>query len=167
MIFEAIPIGGRKNVAYLVGDERGGDVAAVDVGYNPELILDRVHRHGGRLKYVMATHRHRDHIGAAEVLREATGARLAAYKTVPNVDVPLEDGDGLGVGTVRIKVLHTPGHTPDSVCFLIAGQKLLSGDTLYVGKILGAGHCNKRQAQGFHEAIHRPMRLDHLLRNAF
>lgn len=160
LIFEPIPIGGRKNVAYLLADARTQDAAIVDAGYKPDLILDRVQKRGLRLNYIIATHHHRDHIGAAGAIREATDASLAAYKTVPDIDEKLHDSDRLSVGLIPIEVLHTPGHTPDCICLLVAGQKLLTGDTMYVGRVPGASHCSKEKAQGFHDAIRRLMELD-------
>lgn len=122
VIFEPIPIGFKNNVAYLLGDAQTRDAAVVDAGFKPDVILDRIQQRGLRLKYIFATHCHFDHIGAAGAIREATGARLAAYKTMPDVDVMLDDGDRLLVGTIPIDVLHTPGHTLDCICLLIAGQ---------------------------------------------
>jgi glyoxylase-like metal-dependent hydrolase (beta-lactamase superfamily II) len=135
MIFEQIPVGGRKNLAYLVGDEQAGEVAAVDVGYQPDRVLRRLGELGVRLKYVLATHRHRDHVGAVPRLRRMTGAPFAAFKTVEGVDVPLDHGDEVRVGDVPVRVIHCPGHTPDSICLLVNGGKLLTGDTLFAGKV--------------------------------
>jgi hydroxyacylglutathione hydrolase len=160
LIFEPIPIGFKNNVAYLLADAQTRDAAIVDAGFKPDLILDRIQERGLRLNYIIATHRHLDHIGAAGAIREVTHAHLAAYKTVPDIDRKLDEGDRLLVGSIPIDVLHTPGHTPDCICLLVAGRKLLTGDTMYVGKVPGASHCNKREAEGFYEGIHRLMDLD-------
>jgi len=159
LIFEQIPIGFKRNVAYIVGDSETGEVAVVDAGFKPDLILERVDRLGAIVKYILATHSHRDHMGAAAALKQATGAPLAAYKTVPGVDVPLSDGDKLQVGGVCIEVIHTPGHTWDSVCFLVGGQKLVTGDTLYVGGVPKAPSTSL--SRPFYQSLHgRLMKLD-------
>ena len=123
-----------RRTEYLIGDEVAGEVATVEVGYRVPMILDRVKELGARIKYILATHRHRDHIGGASALKAESGSPNAAFKTIPKMDVPQDDGDELFVGNVQIEVLHTQGHTSDSVCFLFNGQKLLSGDTMYVGR---------------------------------
>jgi hydroxyacylglutathione hydrolase len=163
LIFEPIPIGGVKNVAYIVGDAKTRLVAVVDPGRKPDLILEHVSRLGATVKYILATHGHQDHIGAADIgaaatIKQATGAPVAAYKTVPGVDVLLDDGDALQIGTVRIEVIHTPGHSADSVCFLVKQQKLLTGDTLYVGKV--SKGPTKAMMRKFFDSLHnRVMKL--------
>ncbi|HEX9262134.1 MAG TPA: MBL fold metallo-hydrolase, partial [Candidatus Bathyarchaeia archaeon] len=89
---------------------------------------------GFKLKYVFSTHGHSDHTGGDEALRSAFGAKTVAHRLSKNApDVSVGDGDILLVGAVSIRVIHTPGHTPDGVCLLVDG-KLLTGDTLFVGE---------------------------------
>lgn len=148
----------RKNVANIVGDETTRELAVIDAGFKPELILDHVEQMNGQVKLILATHSHRDHIAAAPAIAETTGAPIAAYRTAPNTDIHLEDGDVQQVGCVPIEVIHTPGHSADSVCFLVAGKKLLTGDTLYVGRTPkpGAG-----LARAYFDSLHnRLMKLD-------
>ena len=163
MIFEPILTSRKKNVAYLVGDEKSGEVAVVDAGYNPHLILGRIEDLGVSVKYILATHRHADHIRAAPTLRRVTGALLAAFKQpfkgAPEieggVDLKLDHGDELRVGRVRIQVIHTPGHTSDSICLLVNNEKLFTGDTLYVGKVPGT------KTRQFYDSLHeRVLTLD-------
>lgn len=153
MIFEQIAVGGKRNVICLFGDET--ELAAVDVGFQPELILHRVRQLGIPLKHIFATHGHRDLIGGAPMVQQATGAQIAAFDS-PQADFRLKDGDTLYVGAATAEVLHTP----DSVCFLVQGKKLLTGDTMYVGKVPGAKHCNAREAQSFYDSIRRLMQLE-------
>ncbi len=161
MIFEQIPIGGKKNVAYIVGDEKSGEVATVDVGYKHKMILDRVTELRAQIKYILATHRHRDHIGCATKIKRETDAPIAAFKTIPIIDIPLDDGDELQLGDLRIEVLHTPGHTSDSICFLINHEKLLAGDTLYVGRASRSSPDTRSQMKVFFDTLHdRVMKLE-------
>lgn len=141
MIFEVLTTTGKKrNVAYILGDESKREVVVIDMGYQPDRVLERLDDLGCRLIYMLATHGHCDHIGRPSAIlrvREKTGARLVAFHTVPDLvvgDIPLHDGDLLRVGKIAIETIHTPGHTPDSVCFLVNGNRLLTGDTLYVGR---------------------------------
>lgn len=159
MIFEQLPIGGRKNFAYLVGDERTSDYAAIDVGFKPDLITDSLNYHDANLKYILATHSHRDHMGAMARLRNSTGATFAAFESITGVDMPLADGDQLRVGGVRIDVIHTPGHSPDSICLLINEQMLVTGDTLFVGKV-PLRSLTKTAARQLFNSLQRLLTLD-------
>ena len=155
MIFQPIPTGFKNNVAYLLGDKSSREAAVVDMGYKPDLVLGRVQSLGYDLKYMLATHRHRDHIGSPAGIakvKDTTGARLAAFKDVDVLkagDVRLDDGDDFTIGTIRVQVIHAPGHTADSVCFLVDGRKLLTGDSLFVGRI-PKGDCMRE----FYESLH-------------
>lgn len=133
MIFEQIAVGGDRNFAYLVGDERTRQAALIDPGSGPELAVRRSGLLGVEIRFVLHTHGHQDHTGGNLAVQQLTGARLAAFA---GGDLPLQDGDLLHLGELDIKTLHTPGHTTDSVCFL-AGENLVTGDTLFVGKIGG------------------------------
>ena len=153
MLFEQIRIGGDRNFAYLIAGP-GRHAALVDPGYSPELLAGRAKELGLTVDYVLNTHGHPDHNGENEALLRLTGARLAAFGCG---DRPLRDDDLLRLDTLELRVLHTPGHTPDSVCFL-AGGKLLTGDTLFVGKI--GGTRTEAEARAEYDSLHR--RLDAL-----
>jgi len=148
MILEQIPIPRDRNFAYLIGDEGSRQAAVVDPGYGPDVPLRRAADLGLQVVWVLNTHGHPDHAaGTADVVRH-TGARLAAFG---RGDRPLRDGEVLQIGTLEIRVLHTPGHTPDSIC-LLAGDDLLTGDTLFVGKIGGTGSPEDARAE--YDALH-------------
>jgi len=149
MIFEQIRTAGDRNFSYLIGDEESGEAALVDPGYLPEMLVGRVRSHHLRLKYVLNTHGHADHTAENRAVMQQTGALLAAFE---RGDVPLGHGDVLALGRLAIEVLHTPGHTPESTCFLVEG-KLLTGDTLFVGKV--GGTANREAAVREYDSLHR------------
>ena len=123
------------NFSYIIADEATHEAAVVDSSYNADEIRRILETEGFKLKYVISTHGHSDHTGGNEELRSIFGAQTVAHqlsRTAP--DMAVKDGDVIVVGTIRIKVIHTPGHTPDSICLLINGEKLLTGDTLFVGE---------------------------------
>ncbi|MDM7915852.1 MAG: hydroxyacylglutathione hydrolase family protein [Candidatus Eisenbacteria bacterium] len=133
MILEQIPIPRDRNFAYLIGDEASREAAIVDPGYGPEEPLRRAAVLRLQVVWVINTHGHPDHAAGTGEVVQRTGARLAAFG---RGDRPLRDGDVVPLGSLEIRVLHTPEHTPDSIC-LLAGGDLLTGDTLFVGKIGG------------------------------
>ena len=88
-----------------------------------------------QLKYIINTHGHSDHTAGNSELQSLFGAKLVAHKqSKTQYDVSVEEGDVLKVGKINLKFIHTPGHTADSVCLLVDNQKLLTGDTLFVGE---------------------------------
>jgi hydroxyacylglutathione hydrolase len=103
-------------------------------------------------RYILLTHDHMDHTGALSALRNELGVPLAAHvldsaSISPAPEISPEDGATIALGDLDFQVLHTPGHTPGSLCFL-CGQYLFSGDTLFPG---GPGHT--RSPEGFHRII--------------
>lgn len=100
--------------------------------------LDRyvalVAERGMRVHYVAETHTHADHFSAARELGKALGARIVTHRTspAPFANVRVDDGETLLVGKLRMKILHTPGHTADSMCFQF-DDRVLTGDTLLIG----------------------------------
>ncbi len=118
---------------YLIADPATGDAALVDpVLEHLERDLALLAELGLTLRTVLETHVHADHVTAAGLLRERTGARTAASKAgAPCVDLPLSHGDVIRVGSVAITALATPGHTDDGLSYLVDGH-VLTGDTLLV-----------------------------------
>lgn len=160
MTIETFPVGPLACNCSIVADESSGEAIVIDGGDGVDEVLARLQRGGRRAKYLLHTHAHIDHIGDLGRLRDSTGAQgmlhpadLPLYGTLalqaqwlglsraPRVvalDGELYDGELLTIGAARCRVLHTPGHTPGSVCFEIndgSTATLLTGDTLFAGSI--------------------------------
>jgi len=122
------------NFSYVIADEEGGESAIVDPSFNGDFIVQLAKKNGFRVKYVIDTHHHGDHVTDNSKVKSAFGSKIVAHKfSKVNKDVGVSDGDVLTVGKVKMKVIYTPGHTPDGICLLVDG-KLLTGDTLFVGE---------------------------------
>jgi hydroxyacylglutathione hydrolase len=125
--------------AYLVTCRRTGEGVLIDAPGNLKKMLSQLK--DKKVKYILMTHNHSDHIGAlvglkAELKVPVAGHELDAPKFPVPLDIILKDGDNLKCGKLEIKVIHTPGHTRGSLCFLV-GKYLLDGDTLFPH---GPGH---------------------------
>ncbi|HLG01906.1 MAG TPA: MBL fold metallo-hydrolase [Acidimicrobiia bacterium] len=128
-------VGPFENNVYVVRSKSTGDAVLIDAANEHELLLE-VSRASG-VRRVLTTHGHWDHIQAVTPLRDA-GIEIAVgpddAADLPSYDLLINDDDVEEVGDVRIRAVHTPGHTPGSVCFLLDGEPvLLSGDTLFPG----------------------------------
>ena len=133
MFFEIVRTGGC--ISYLVGCERSCGAIVVD----PELsqkdrYLALAAANGLRIHYVLDTHTHADHFSGVNGLAHELGVPAIMHRSspAPFVDVRVEDGETLIVGELRLRVLHTPGHTLDSIC-LVLPELVLTGDTLLLG----------------------------------
>ena len=133
MIFEQIATGGCQS--YLVGCEQTCAAAVID----PEVSqVDRylafAARDGLRIRFVIDTHTHADHFSAAHQLAHQLGVPSVMHRAspAPRVDMRVDDGEMVALGKLRLQVLHTPGHTSDSMC-LVVEDRLFSGDTLLIG----------------------------------
>ncbi|MBI4605897.1 MAG: MBL fold metallo-hydrolase [Planctomycetes bacterium] len=143
--------------SYFIVDPATREAVAIDPGDEPERLLRVVRTGGLKVRWILNTHGHLDHIGAVEALRAATGAPFHIHAAdepfveavaeqaaffglppppVPEIDGALEEGQELcfGEGPVRIKVFETPGHSPGSVTFDLGGV-LFAGDVLFAGSI--------------------------------
>ncbi|TMH32388.1 MAG: MBL fold metallo-hydrolase, partial [Betaproteobacteria bacterium] len=133
MIFEQIATGGCQS--YLIGC---GDTCAAAV-IDPEVSqIDRyvalASRDGMRIRFVIDTHTHADHFSATRELARQLDVPTVMHRAspAPRVDMRVDDGEMIVVGKLRLQVLHTPGHTSDSMC-LVAEDRVFSGDTLLIG----------------------------------
>ena len=139
MIFEQIPIGPMQNFSYLIADEESKEAAVVDPGWEIEKISEIAKKHDLNIKFILITHSHYDHIDKVKEMADATDAVVYVHKEdldeIKNKGVDkikaIGENDEIYVGKIKVKVLHTPGHSPGSVCYLV-GNKLITGDTLFV-----------------------------------
>jgi hydroxyacylglutathione hydrolase len=133
MFFKQIKYRG-DNFSYIIADEASGEAAVVDPSFNIDAIILILKDQNFNLKYIINTHGHADHTAGNEQLKTAFHCKIVAHKlSHVNQDISVVDGNIIHLGSIAIKVMHTPGHTPDGICLLTDG-KLLTGDTLFVGE---------------------------------
>jgi hydroxyacylglutathione hydrolase len=160
VIRETFAVGPLDCNCTILADERSGEAIVVDGGDGVDEVVARLNKRGWRAQFLLHTHAHIDHIGNLGLLRESTGAKgllhpadLPLYEAIAEqagwiglpvapavvpLDGTLRDGQIVEAGDFRVGVLHTPGHTPGSVCFSIGNgdeATLLTGDTLFAGSI--------------------------------
>ncbi|HEY3628000.1 MAG TPA: MBL fold metallo-hydrolase [Terracidiphilus sp.] len=157
MVLETFPVGPLQCNCTLLGDEEAGEAIVIDPGDEVTRIYRRIADLGLKLKQILVTHAHIDHVGGALKLKRLTGAPIllnendlpllkmmeaqAAWIGVPTPEVTAPDAslaEGMQVGLDRYpaRVLHTPGHTQGSVCLHFAPlNMLIAGDTLFAGSI--------------------------------
>jgi hydroxyacylglutathione hydrolase len=123
------------NFSYIIADPSTNEAAIVDPSYNANKLTSIIQAENFTLKYIINTHGHSDHTAGNFELRSTLGGKIVAHSlSRTRSDLTVEDGEALDVGGVKIKVIHTPGHTTDGICLLIDGIKLLTGDTLFIGE---------------------------------
>lgn len=133
MFFKQIKYRG-DNFSYVIADEVTKEAAVVDPSFNVDAIIMLLKSQNLNAKYIINTHSHGDHTAGNEDIRSAFSAKVVAHKlSGTKKDISVVDGDVLKLGRVPIKIIHTPGHSPDSICLLVDG-KVLTGDTLFVGE---------------------------------
>jgi hydroxyacylglutathione hydrolase len=157
MILESFPVGPLRCNCTILGDEVTHEAMVVDPGDNIPEILSRLQKHGLTLRQIVVTHAHIDHVGGAALLKKLTGAPVFLNKrdlgllgamemqagwlgvATPEVappDASADDGLAVGLAALPGEIIHTPGHTPGSICLLFPKQHLLlAGDTLFAGSI--------------------------------
>jgi hydroxyacylglutathione hydrolase len=136
------PLGPFDNNAYVLIDPATNHSFIVDAPAEGERLLEAAQ--GTEVQRIVMTHRHPDHWATIDALREATGAPVYCHEAdrepyADKVDGTLSDGEEIPLGQLRVRVIHTPGHTAGSIC-LLAGRHLIAGDTLFPG---GPGHTNE------------------------
>ena len=160
MIFEQVKAERGDNFFYIVGDEDTGEVATVDPGYSSEQLIRFVNEKGWNVRYVVNTHFHRDHTSGNETVSSRFGAKVVAHKSSGlKKDISVDEGDVINVGKVNIVVIHTPGHSLDSICLLIDG-KVLTGDTLFVGECGRTDFPGGSSEDLYHSLFDKLIKLD-------
>jgi hydroxyacylglutathione hydrolase len=162
MFIKQMEVGRFSVFAYLIGSKNAGEALVIDPAGDMELIVREAEKNKLRIKYIVNTHSHVDHVMGNKQMKSLTGAEIVIHEAdaadligqpahvmnmfgaevSPPADMAVRDGDLITVGEISLRVLHTPGHSPGSMCLHTDGL-VFTGDTLFVGGVgrtdLGGG----------------------------
>jgi len=159
MFFKQIKDQG-DNFSYILADDLTKEAAVVDPNFNVDAIIPVLRGQNLIVKYVIDTHSHLDHTAGNEDIKSKFGAKVVAHKLAKIVkDVGVVDGDILRLGRLTITVIHTPGHSPDGISLLV-DNKLLTGDTLFVGECGRTDLSGGSSSDMYHSLFDKLMKLD-------
>ena len=131
------------NNVYVLWDEANSDAAIIDPGIGSDDLIAFVEERALRLRYILNTHRHFDHVDCDQVFRDHAGAPIVLHRDDAQMleeemgivpDMFLGGGEELALGSLTIRTLHTPGHSAGGMCFLVE-DVLFAGDTLFAGSV--------------------------------
>ena len=154
MLLDQFRVGPYLNFTYLVADAEGGDGVVIDPSFGIDPVLEAIDARSVKVRYILNTHSHPDHVAGNQDVRDRTGAKVVAHRVAPlHQDVSVDDGDAFAAGRLKFEVVHTPGHTKDSVLYVFEGN-VATGDTLFVGE------CGRTDLPGgdpseMYDSLHR------------
>ncbi len=154
MFVKQMEVGRFAIFAYLIGDENTGEALVIDPAAEAHRILTEAGKKGLKIKYIVNTHSHIDHIMGNKQMKDLTGASIVIHEKEkenltqqsssmmnmfgadpsPPADLTVKEGDSITVGTISLEVIHTPGHSPGSISLHVDGL-VFTGDTLFVGAV--------------------------------
>src|SRR2546425_4656027 len=133
MFFEQRLIGSMANFGYVFGDPAAKVAAVMDPSFDARVLQKAAAENGYAIGLIFNTHQHVDHVFDNERLANESGGKVAAHRlSSVRKDLVLDDGQIVDVGGLKVKVVHTPGHSPDSCCFIVSGRGF-PGDCLFFG----------------------------------
>ncbi len=163
MIFQQLLNEETGCLSYLIGCGRAGEAMVVDPGRDRvDEYLALARRKGLALTHIVETHVHADHVSGNQALAAKCGAAIHIHPAAAAAfaHIPIVDADELRVGTISVRALHTPGHTPDSICLLVTDLSrgndpwfILTGDTLFVGDVGRPDFGGERAAGNLYESL--------------
>jgi hydroxyacylglutathione hydrolase len=155
-----IAVGQMANFTYVIADKEAGEAAVIDPSWDLDKVFYVLKKNGWRAKYVINTHTHFDHVLGNEQFASRTGAKIVQHKNSQlDNHIAVSDGDQIEIGSIKMRVLHTPGHSKDSICLVVEGQLIFTGDTLFVGTC-GRIDLPGSDAQEMYESLQKLGRLD-------
>ncbi|MGI0078765.1 MAG: MBL fold metallo-hydrolase [Nitrososphaerales archaeon] len=160
IFIEQIPVGQYKNFSYVVADILIREAAIFDPAWEAPKLLAALQEKNLTLKYIVNTHAHFDHIDGNQKLATATNAKVVmSDKSLARKDLAVKDGEELQIGRVNMRFIHTPGHSPESMCIEVGSVALLTGDTLFIGEC-GRVDLPGGSAEGLFESFQKLRLLD-------
>ena len=128
-----IQVGNMQNFTYIVEDEETNEAVLIDPSWDLDKIDEIITRNNLNIKYIVNTHHHFDHTLGNDAMSESLNAKIVQHENSElKHDISVKDGDVIKFGNSELSVMHTPGHSKDSIC-LVGDGKIFSGDTLFVG----------------------------------
>jgi glyoxylase-like metal-dependent hydrolase (beta-lactamase superfamily II)/rhodanese-related sulfurtransferase len=170
MYFKQFYLGCLAHASYLIGSE--GEAAVVDPQRDVDVYIQEAAANGFKIKYIIETHLHADFVSGHRELSERTGAEIVFSRTAQATfkHRAVKDGEELKLGKVILRIMETPGHTPESICILVTDmevsqqpQKILTGDTLFIGDVGrpdlagGKGYTPQMMAGMMYDTLHEKL----------
>ncbi|MCE5194878.1 MAG: MBL fold metallo-hydrolase [Nitrospiraceae bacterium] len=155
MEIKTITVGPLGANCFIVADEKTSEAIIIDPGDEPEKILETVNNNNYKIKYIICTHAHFDHVGATGEIKRNTNAKIVIHKndlelyrnavdqgafwgfeveSLPEPDMFVDEGEKIEFGSLSFEVMHMPGHSPGGIC-LYGENVLFAGDTLFAGSV--------------------------------
>jgi hydroxyacylglutathione hydrolase len=163
VLLQQFNVGPYQNFTYLVAESEGGEGVVIDPSFGIEPVLTAIDESSVKVRFILNTHSHRDHVAGNEEVRARTGAKVVAHKVAPlGQDVSVVDGDTFDSGRLKFSVVHTPGHTKDSVLYIFEGN-VATGDTLFIGECGRTDLPGGDPSEMYDSLLTRVVRLDDAL----
>ena len=166
MHFRQFYLGCLAHASYFIASE--GQAVVVDPQRDVEQYLEEAERTGSRIRYILETHLHADFVSGHRELAERTGAEIV-FGGAADAELPhraVGEGDELRVGSVVLRAIETPGHTPESISWLVTGDdrvRVLTGDTLFIGDVGrpdlagNRGYTSEEMAGLLYDSLHQKL----------
>jgi hydroxyacylglutathione hydrolase len=155
MIIETLVVGPLESNCFIIANGNTKEALLIDPGDEPDRILELIAENNFKIKYIVCTHAHFDHVGALPEIKKETNAKIVIHRDeldiythtkdlavswgyeldpLPDPDILVSEGDTLKIGDLKFEILHTPGHSPGGICLYSKGI-LITGDTLFAGSV--------------------------------
>lgn len=156
-----IPVGQMANFTYIIVDESTEDAAIIDPSWDLDLVFSSLKKNGWKAKFIINTHTHFDHVLGNEQVANVTGCKIVQHeRSRLDKDISVRDGDIVEIGGLKLGVLHTPGHSEDSICLLNDEISVFTGDTLFVGNCGRVDLPGSNPSEMYHSLFDKLAKLD-------